>query len=454
MRQEKEIEKENSSQIELKEDKKIIKKDLLWKIPAATLAIFILVIGIYFGFRIFSSLKKIITENLSGSAPALLGKIIPQKLRGEGDGRINILVMGIPGGDYPGAELTDTIMVVSIEPQGRGVTMLSIPRDLWVKIPNHGFQKINEAHAIGEQTKYPGGGPQLAKETIQQLLDLPIHYYIRVDFVGFKKLIDAIGGIDVTVEKDLKDYWYPNQNGGRETFYLKKGTYHMDGELALKYARSRQSTSDFDRARRQQQILIAAKDKVLKDKTYLDIKKMEEILKIVGDHFKTDLQIWEIKKIAEIGEKIDYNKIFNYVLDNSPSGILISSNKGGAYVLLPKNNDYAKIAAFAHQIFDDIYIKEENARIEILNGTYYSKQATYLADFLKKYGYNIVKTGFVENRNVKKTVILDYTNGEKPYTINYLQKRLNAEVINKKPENNDIDIQIIIGTDYKGYFNY
>lgn len=433
---------------------KLIKKDFLWKIPLAIFLVSILLLGGYLGFRLFSIFKKIITENLSGSAPALLGKILPQKLKGEGDGRINILVLGIPGGEYPGAELTDSIIVVSVEPNGRGVALLSIPRDLWVKVPGHGFHKINEAHAIGEQNHYPGGGPQLAKETVQQLLDLPIHYYVRVDFVGFKKLIDAIGGVEVTVEKDLKDYWYPSSGGGRETFYLKKGTYIMDGELALKYARSRQSTSDFDRARRQQQILVAAKEKILKEKIYLDVKKIEEILKIVGDHVKTDFQIWEIKKMAEIGEKIDSNKIFMHVLDNSADGILVSSYKNGAYVLLPKNNDYSKIAAFAHEIFDDIYVKEENARIEILNGTYYSKRATQLAEFLKSYGYNIVNVGFADTRNIKKTVIYDYTNGKKPYTVNYLQKRLKAEVIKKKAEKPDIDIQIIIGLDYKGYFEY
>lgn len=431
-----------------------IEKELWWKVPAIAVASFILILGSILAIRLIVAFKNILVKNISGSAPALFGKINPQKLRGEGDGRINILLLGIPGGNYPGNNLTDTIIVLSIDPKGKGAVMLSIPRDLWVKIPDHGFRKINEAHAIGEEEKREGGGPQLAKETVGNLLDLPIHYFVRVDFVGFKKLIDILGGVDIEVEKDIKDYWYPKEGGGREVFSLKKGTYHMDGELALKYARSRQSTSDFDRAHRQQQILIAAKNKALSLETLLDFNKMQQIIETLGNHLKTDFQLWEIKKLAEIGKDIDSSKISSYVLDDSPSGLLYSSFKNGAYVLLPKGNDYSKIASFAHEIFDDLYIKEENARIEILNGTFRNSIASSLANFLRSYGYNIVNTDFAPKRDYKKTIIYDYSGGQKPYTVSYLQKRLKAEVVRKKREKEDIDIQIILGEDYKGYFNY
>lgn len=430
--------------------------ELWWKLPAVIVISIVLIFGAILGYRLIIALKNILVKNLSGSAPALFGKITPQKLRGEGDGRINILLLGVPGSGHTGPDLADTIIVISLEPEGKGAVLLSLPRDLWVKIPSYGYSKINSAHAIGEKIKYEGGGPQLTKETIESLLDLPIHYFVRIDFSGFKKIIDTLGGVEVVVEKDIVDYYYPRENGrgGRELFSIKKGTYNMDGELALKYARSRQTTSDFDRARRQQQILVAAKNKALKIENLLNISRMEQILKTLGNHLKTDFQFWEIRKLAEIGKEIDSSMVSSYILDNSSSGILYASFKNGAYVLLPKDNDYSKIAAFAHQIFDDIYIKEETARIEILNGTFKNKIASSLAEFLKSYGYNIVNVKFAEKRNYQKTIIYDYSAGKKPYTVSYLQKRLEAQVIKAKEKKEDIDIQIILGQNYKGYFRY
>jgi len=184
--------------------------------------------------------------------PFLANRPEVQQLQGEADGRVNILLIGMGGTGHKGGLLTDTIMVLSIKPEAKQAALLSIPRDLYVPIPGAGSAKINSAHALGEQRE-TGTGPALAKSVVGTVLDLPIHYYIRVDFAGFTKLIDAVDGLDINVEKAIADPFYPDERTeGYAPFYLKAGPKHMDGKLALKYARSRETTSDFDRARRQQ----------------------------------------------------------------------------------------------------------------------------------------------------------------------------------------------------------
>lgn len=167
-------------------------------------------------------------------------------------GPVHVLILGIdqrPG--ETGPFRTDTMLLARFNPATRRVALLSIPRDLWVNIPTVGENRINTAHFFG--------GPELARQTVQQVLGVPVHYYVVVNFDGFTQIIDAMGGIDVDVPETLHDENYPTEDYGITTIHIEAGPQHMDGHTALIYARSRYSTNDFDRAKRQQQILAAMK---------------------------------------------------------------------------------------------------------------------------------------------------------------------------------------------------
>lgn len=415
------------------------KKKKSWKKRIIlTLLVIFLVGGSVVGAKAYMLAKKMFQ---GGAAPGLLGFLGQGQLKGEADGRINILLLGMGGGDHPGGTLTDTIMVASIKPATNEVAMLSVPRDLYVNVDGYGKDKINAAHALGEQKKYPGGGIALSKETVNKTLDLPIHYTVRVDFEGFSKLVDAVGGVDIDVEEDLYDPFYPDGN-----YSVKKGMHHMDGKAALKYARSRETTSDFDRAKRQQKIIVAVKEKVLSASTLTNPQKMNDILNVLGDHIKTDMQIWEAQKLGTMFQKVDKNKIVNRVLDNSADGPLESSNAYGMYTLVPKTGNFKEIQAIAKNIFTDSALRGEAAKIQILNAAGVSGQAKKTADSMSGLGLKIEDMSNAKEVSTT-TVIYDHSNGTKPKTIEFLEKKFCVKATQKADETGLYDITVSVGKD-------
>lgn len=415
------------------------KKKKNWKrrIILSVLAIF-LVIGSVLGFEAYLLAKKMFE---GGAAPGLLGFLGQGQLKGEADGRINVLLLGIGGAGHDGANLTDTMMVASIKPQTNEVAMLSVPRDLYVSIPGHGKDKINAANAFGEQDK-PGSGISLTSQTVSNTLGIPIHYTARIDFNGFAKIIDTVGGVDINVENDLYDPFYP---GG--TYSIKKGPHHMNGAEALKYARSRETTSDFDRAKRQQQVMVAMKDKIMTANTLLNPAKMNDILTTLGDHVKTDMQIWEAQKLAQMFQKVDKNKIINRVLDNSEDGPLVSSiSYGGAYILLPKTGNFKEVQSIAQNIFTDSGLRTEAAKVQVLNATGVSGQAKKTGDTLSSNGLKVLSVSNASEIN-STTVIYDYSGGTKPKTIDFLEKKFCVKAVQKTDPTGSYDIAVVVGKD-------
>lgn len=412
----------------------------------------VLLVGIFFGVKVVLAGRKVITRNNSGGAPALAGTIDPTKLKGEGDGRVNILLLGIGGPGHEGPYLSDTMMLVSIDPQTKDVAMLSIPRDLWVPIPGYGYAKINAADSYGETEHYPGGGGALAKATVSKVFDIPVHYYIRVDFSAFKQAVDTVGGVDINVDKSIYDPYYPCDRGADYClFSLHAGPQHMTGTIALRYARSRETSSDFDRAARQQKVLVALREKALTLQTLSNPVKVSGLIDSVGNHVVTDLQPNELQRLAGMVKDIDTTKIIQKVLDTSPAGLLVDGNIGGGYVELPRAGagNYEDLREFVHSIFVDHYITTENAAIQIQNGTTRSGLATAVAKMLKGYNYNITGAVSADNQNYPNTIIYDYTGGQKPYTIGYLENRFGVKAKRATPAAGDPEIRIILGSSYK-----
>ncbi len=252
-----------------------------------------------------------------------------------GDGRTNLLLLGIDrrgGTDW--AYRADTIMVFGLDPEGRAAAMLSIPRDLQLRIPGHGEDRINTANVYGYLRDYPGGGPALLQDTVEANFGIPIAGYLMVDFRAFERIVDALGGIDVEVQAPLHDTRYPDPRPGDPhaytTVHFDAGLQHMDGQRALQYARSRMSTSDFDRARRQQQILLAIRERALSLEA---IPRWPSLAAAVIGSIQTDMAPGEMLGLALRAAWIDLSHVEQVVL-KSPyvSGYRRSD---GAAVQLP-----------------------------------------------------------------------------------------------------------------------
>jgi LCP family protein required for cell wall assembly len=267
----------------------------------------------------------------------------------EEEGRTNVLFLGIRGENDPnGGLLSDTIMIASIKPEENKAALISVPRDLWVEMPGHNYhQKINYAYALGTKEKYDGGGLAYSKKVISDISGLPIHYAFSVDFVAFQEIIDTLGGVTIYLDKPFSDPFQFAEG----TISLPAGSQNIDGETALLYARARYGSSDFDRARRQQQILLGIENKALNLGVLANPFKITAILKTIGRHVRTDMEFWELQELLEAKKEMDNPEIIRKVFDTSEQGLLYASNIEGSYVLLPVGDNFDEIHKKCRDIF-------------------------------------------------------------------------------------------------------
>ncbi len=308
-------------------------------------------------YKTGSTLSKISTKD--GFLKSLW-KSIPgigtDQLQGEKEGQINVLLLGMRGNNMPGGGLlSDTIMVVMARPKENKIAILSIPRDLWVKYPDSSAQgKINSAHALYEE-RGEGKGMEAMKQVVGEIIGLPIHYAVRIDFNGFKELVDTVGGVDVYLDQPFSEpTQFEGENG--QNFSLPAGRNHIDGQKALFFVRARYTSSDFERARRQQQVLLALKDKLLSLGTLTDFGKVNNILNVLGDDVRTDMDISEMKKFFNLANQSQNPQIKQKVLDTSEEGLLYSTKadtpEGKTYILLPAGGNFDKIQELVKNIFN------------------------------------------------------------------------------------------------------
>jgi len=429
------------------------KRHLALKIFVVIIAIFVLAGGA-FAANVYINLNKVVKTKKDITADGLKGEINLGSLKGEGDGRVNILLLGTGDTGHAGENLTDTMIVASLDPKTNDVVMLGIPRDLYVKIPGYSWDKVNAAHALAEQAK-PGSGPELIKQTISGIINQPIHYFTRVDFTGLKIAVDKVGGINVYNDVDLSDPEYPCDKNSNFScgFKLKSGYYKMDGNLALKYARCRKGTcgDDYGRAKRQQDVVVGMRDQALQLGNILNPAKVSELISVVGDHLKTDLSIEELKRLVDVSRKVDSDSIINKVLENENEGLVKNSFVGDASVVVPSAGvgNYKAIQAYVKSLFIDGYLKSESAKVEILNGNAPVSEVYAVSGVLKSLGYNVIKTTPAQTGNDGKTIIKDYTNGKKPYTLKYLENRFNVKSVKGDTNQSGAEIEIVLGANYE-----
>jgi len=367
---------------------------------------------------------------------------IQETINGD-DERINVLLLGMPGEGHDGSLLTDSIMFVSYHPKSDHVAMVSIPRDLYVPIPGVGMRKINEANAYGEQNKYPGGGGALAAQTVEKVFDQNIDYFLRIDFAGFERVINLLGGIDVYVERSFVDHQYPTDDFLTETIQFEQGWQHMDGATALAFVRSRHGSngegSDFARSARQQKILSAMKNKILSLKILLNPKKIASVIREVSDNIQTNINPWEIGDLLSLANTAQGNNVTTIVLNDAPGGFLVAKNTPETgFILVPRDGNFGDIRELMKNIHTGGELKMENARVYLLNGTKKSGFARSEQQELEKWNINVIGIGNAPESLTatmrEKTVIYDLTNGKKETTVRFLKQRYDAHVAKKLPE--------------------
>lgn len=263
---------------------------------------------------------SIATDDPSSSGPLSslqdLGSLLSQKWTGTE--RVTVLVLAEEHrqGDTERAYQTDTMMLISVDPVAKTITMLSIPRDLWVDIPGSGNYKIDEANFLGDAYGYGGGGPALAVKTIQSNFKLKVDYYFRLDFTAFETFIDAIGGIDIVNAKTIDDPQYPDGAHDYEPFYLSAGPHHLDGHDALRYARTRHGSTDIVRAQHQQEVILAVRSKVLSLNLLPSlVAQAPDLYLKLNQSVKTNLTLQEMIALAVLAQDIPKENIKNAVID-------------------------------------------------------------------------------------------------------------------------------------------
>lgn len=429
--------------------------------------IMVLIVGGLFGARAWWLANKIFQGG--GGAVAMQDDIDPSMLRGEGDGRVNILLLGRGGEGHEGADLTDTIVIASINPIQKEAALLSIPRDLYVQASDGSYSKLNAVFAnaksnalasMGYNDKDRNGkaedaGFKAVEDVIKSKIGIPVHYHGIIDFEGFAKAIDTVGGVDVDVPESATVYEPGMWLMGRSyNLNVQQGRTHFNGIKALAYTRSRYTSErgDFDRSERQRLIMVALKDKIVSAGTYGNPMKINQLMGDFGNHIRTNLSLNEVKRLYEISSQIPNNKISSVGLADPPNDYVVTGMVHGQSVVYPKAglDNYREIQHFVRNRLKDGFLAHENAAVAIYNGTQIDGLAGRTSDDLKSYGYNISAVADAPTKGVQKTIVVDLRRGEKKYTKRYLENRFSTTAVTQLPPNSQInpenaDFVIILG---------
>lgn len=475
---EKKVETEKTKDPEkLEKPKKNNKKAIILTV----VLLIVLSIGACYQF-LSKNIDKIIDSEKSTSLYQQFQNLLAgndQPLKGEKNDRINILLLGIGGENHNGGTLTDTIMIASIKPSTKQVALISLPRDLMVRIHDQENKKYYENRKINYA--YELGGIDLAKKKAEEVTGLKMHYYTLMDFSGFTKLVDDIGGVEVDVPTKFNGYYHitdcggtcKNRDGG--PVYLaegdgpyciikfQKGAQKMNGEKALMFARIRKVAysdpngeyegSDFARSRRQQKILEAFQKKAFATSTLINPVKITNLINDLGEHLRTNLQLGEMAKISLMLKDLSKDNIINKTIDDSENGFLYGyiNPDNGAYLLMPNagENNFKEIQKAANNIFNssekidtekitatnsnaninnNVNLAEpETADIIVLNGTATVGLAAKISEQLKALGLTVSQIGNAPTSSETNTLIFDQTQ-KNPQTLEKLKQELNAEV--------------------------
>lgn len=411
---------------------------------------------------------------------------------------INILLLGYGGGTHDGAYLTDSIITVHIDPKTQKIFLISIPRDIWVKIPTSAadgiYSKINAAYQIGlDDTNYPnkqkefsgaGGGGKLAEYMVSQVTGLPLNFFVGMDFSGFIKSVDALGGVDIAVEKTFDDYEYPIE--GKETdacghtedeiaslsaqlaspsaqltqldafpcryehLHFDAEKQHMDGATMLKYARSRHSLqdgTDFGRAQRQRNLLVAVKQKILSAGF---ISQAIPFMTSLGDDLRTDLTLDDVRVLLQNYSLLDKYQIVSLALTDQ--NYLQDAVYSDGQSILESKDGQDNWTSVHNWLIDEFSGKPHpvSAVIQVENGTRIVGLALRAAERLTKANLNILDpVNAAVRNNIQKTTITVYDKNVNQADIEALKKEFGIDnVLYSEEYQTQYNVLVIVGSDY------
>lgn len=377
-----------------------------------------------------------------------------------GRDRVTVLLLGIDlRCEESGPTRTDSMMLVTLDPVGKSIAALSLPRDLWVEIPYYGLDRVNTAYYVGEANEYPGGGPMLAKATVENFLGIKINYYLAIDFDGFIEIVDAIGGIDLNVPEAINDPTYPDRCYGYEGFSIEAGQQTLDGQTALKYARTRATLEgDVARAGRQQAVLLAVRDKVSRLNMLPKlISQFPQLWQMVQTNVRTNLSEVEIIQLALLAKDIPGDKIRSEVIDYR--FVYNETTPDGRQVLVPnrvairglRDELFTAIAAPPPDITNLPQLAQrEGARVMIENGTPTFGLAAATQTYLAAHAVTVTGVGNADSAEYPTTQIIDF--GQHPNTVLYLTQLMGLPPLNATTSDlpaADYDVLIILGADWQ-----
>jgi len=365
---------------------------------------------------------------------------------------INFLLMGSDTTDSRYVGRTDVMMIVSVNRTVGTVSMLSIPRDLYVYIPGYRVYRINTAYPHGESIDAEGGGVGLLKETIEYNLGIHIDYHAQVDFVEFRQIIDDLGGVEASVDCALSDWRLieptldPNLEESWEMFTLPVGVHDMNGDLALWFARSRRTTSDFDRGRRQQVIMRALWGRI---RSLSLFDQLADVWSQVIEMVDTDISLDDMLSFVPLAASIDTDRIASYTFRPNIEVSFFTSQEGSS-VLMPNRDAVQSLMTHVMQPVTQHQLVREGSRVDIINGSGTGELSRVAADRLAWEGF--VPTISQETAVYQSgTVIYDYTGSTKGSSLGTLQAALRVDPANIVLEPNsdrEVDFRVVLGGAY------
>ncbi len=413
-----------------KKEKNLSRKQKFFRRLSMAAGVFLIIAVGYFGLKFWQTSHDVFSGGGSSAGLAMCRNV--NQLNSEGDCRINILLLGVGGPGHDGPDLTDTILLASIDPVNNTTALLSIPRDLWVQIPGNGSQKINAAYAWGKQystskdvVNQKRDGLKLLDQTLKSVIGMDINYHVVVDFQAFKEAVNELGGVSIDVPETLYDptiAWENNNN----PVIAQKGVQTMNGQQALLYARSRETSSDFARSDRQRALLLAISKKVLSLGTFSNPVKVSKLMNSFGNNVFTDLSVNDLSPLYSLASRIPSRDIVSLDLASSPGNLVNTGPVAGLSAVFPTAGifDYSQIIPYVRATLRDGQLAKENATIAIYNATDSAGLATEKATVLKSYGYRVSTVASAPNpTNPTGTAVIDLSRGKNNFTLHYLEKR-------------------------------
>ncbi len=395
------------------------------------------------------------------SEPAVAPLSQPTLTPWDGAGRVTMLILGLDYRDWEQgsqASRSDTMILLTLDPLTRTAGILSIPRDTWVAIPGFTHAKINTAYYLGEAHKLPGGGPGLAVKTVEQFLGVPINYYAQIDFDAFVRFIDEIGGVKINVPAEITIDLLGD--GANTIKTLKPGPQVLPGEWALAYARNRKtSEGDFDRARRQQQVVLAIRNRILSlEALPLLIQKAPVLYQELATGIHTNMSLEQAIRLALLAQQV-------------PEGNIKQGVLGKEYIIFGRSPDNLSINIpipdKVNLLRDEIFatsgalgpltpgspseqMAAEVARMAVYNGSRDPDLGERFARYMSEQSAQISQVGEAQQRYTLTTLI-DHSGN--PYTIKYLASLLGVRpsriILDYAPENR-LSVEVYLGYDAEG----